>query len=96
MKLRLRIPRILLEFTMTLTSDFSINFVRNRSGYKTLTKSRLKRTSNGVATYTQVESEAHWRQVLEKEFAVVLTERRAYEGATATSRLGDGCASARL
>jgi hypothetical protein len=44
----------------------------------------------------QVESEAHWRQLLEEEYAVVLTERRVYEGATATSRLGDDCASARL
>ena len=96
-------------------------YVRNRYGYKTLTKSRLKRTSNGAATYTQdgvlsvspvccavtpcsdtcvlsvqVESEAHWRQLLEEEYAMVLTERRVYEGATATSRLGDDCASARL
>ena len=71
-------------------------YARNRYGYKTLTKSRLKSTSNGAAAYQQVESEAHWRQLLEEEYAVVLTERRVYEGATATSRLGDDCASARL
>ena len=66
-----------------------------KGGYKTLTKSKLKRTINGMATYTHVESEAHWRQLLQQEYKVVLTERREYEGATANSEVG-GNSSARL
>ena len=50
----------------------------------TLTKSRLKRTSNGTATYTPVRRRLHWRKILEEEFVAVIAERRAYEGATAT------------
>ena len=75
------------EFVLTdSTSWFTQGAIITMSapgGYKTLTKSRLKRTTDGQAAYTPVESEAQWRELLKVEYGVVLTAQREYEGATA-------------
>ena len=69
---------------MSAHSSITSRFIFTMSTSVTLTKSRLKRTSNGTATYTPVQSERHWRKILEEEYMAVIAERRAYEGATAT------------